>query len=61
MTLFAELSDWESPLVREGLTRTCTICKAPPGEVCRHPWETSEPLGRIVHLCRAQAHMDKRH
>lgn len=40
------------------LTRRCTICKAPPGTDCRHPWETTESLGRVVHLARAQAHLD---
>lgn len=46
--------------VIEALTRKCGICSAPPGADCRHPWETREPMERIVHLSRAQQDMDKR-
>lgn len=56
---FEWLQDRDDVRVRAALERTCTICRAAPGVVCRHPWETSAGLGRVVHLCRAQAHMDE--
>jgi hypothetical protein len=48
------------PRVVEALKRECSICKAKPRTPCRHPWETTEPLDRVVHLARAQHHMDGR-
>jgi hypothetical protein len=59
VNIFRQLGDRNSVMVTDALTRTCTICKAAPRVDCRHPWETSEPLGRIVHLARAQHHMDR--
>jgi hypothetical protein len=54
--------DWlqnrDDPRVQTALTRRCTICHAQPGVDCRHPWETTEKLGRVVHQCRAEAHLD---
>jgi hypothetical protein len=59
VTALDYLSDPADPRVVEALKRECSICKAKPRDPCRHPWETSEPLDRIVHLARAQHHMDK--
>lgn len=42
-----KLSDPDSELVRDALTRRCEICKAPPGEPC-----TELIFGRLVHLHR---------
>lgn len=56
MTL-AWLQDVDDPRVVAALRETCTICKAKPGCRCRHPWETKEPLGRVVHQCRAESKM----
>lgn len=53
------LNDRADPRVITALTRRCSICKADPGVDCRHPWETTETLRRVVHLCRAEAHLDK--
>lgn len=46
------LQDRTDPRVQDALTRRCGICHQPPGEDCRHPWETTEPLDRVVHLAR---------
>lgn len=54
------LSDRSDPRVKTALTRTCGICKQKPGQACRHPWETAEPLDRIVHRERADQHLDKK-
>lgn len=59
MTL-AYLANPTDERVKTALTRRCNICRQPPGTPCRHPWETREPLGRIVHLERAQQHLDRR-
>jgi hypothetical protein len=59
MTALDYLQDASDPRVVEALTRECSICKAPPRKPCRHPWETTEPLNRVVHLARAQHHMDR--
>lgn len=53
------LKDRNNAQVQLALTRRCTICGQPPKTDCRHPWETNEPLGRVVHLNRVQQHMDK--
>lgn len=52
------LNDRTDPRVQEALTRRCGICKAKPGTDCRLPWETREPMERVVHLERAQQHLD---
>lgn len=54
------LNDRADPRVQTALKRQCTICKAKPSVDCRHPWETDQPLGRVVHLARAQHHLDRR-
>jgi hypothetical protein len=59
MTALSWLEDASDPRVVVALTRVCSICKAQPRIHCRHPWETSEPLDRIVHLARAQHGMDR--
>ncbi|WP_443093829.1 hypothetical protein [Mycobacterium botniense] len=46
------LRDHSDPRVADALTRSCGICKAAPGEDCRHPWQGSDPLDRIVHVER---------
>jgi hypothetical protein len=58
VTALDYLQDRCDPRVVEALTRPCSICKAAPNVDCRHPWETTEPLGRVVHLARAQHRMD---
>lgn len=60
MTTLDWLDDRADPRVIAALERRCGICRAEPGVDCRHPWETSEQLGRVVHLSRAESHMDKR-
>jgi hypothetical protein len=56
--------DWlqnrADPRVQAALKTRCSICHQPPGHDCRHPWETTESLGRVVHQARAEAHLDKR-
>lgn len=52
--LLSYLNDRTDPRVIQALTRRCGICKAKPGQDCRLPWETREPLGRIVHQARAE-------
>jgi hypothetical protein len=54
------LNDAADARVIEALTTKCGICHAAPDIPCRHPWQTTEPLGRIVHQSRAEAFMDKR-
>lgn len=48
------ISDPDSPVVQDALTRRCLICKAEPGQLC-----TPSPIpncgelpGRIVHFAR---------
>jgi hypothetical protein len=60
MGALSYLNDRADPRVIEALTRKCGVCAQPPGVDCRHPWETNEPMERIVHLSRAQQNMDKR-
>lgn len=60
MGTLAWLEDRTDERVIVALTRRCGICAAKPGGDCRHPWETTAALGRVVHLARAQAHMDRR-
>jgi hypothetical protein len=59
MTALSWLENPADPRVVEALTRECSICHAQPRVACRHPWETTEPLDRIVHLARAQHHIDR--
>jgi hypothetical protein len=54
----AWLADPTDERVKTALGRRCGVCRAAPGVACRHPWETSEPLNRVVHLERAQQHFD---
>jgi hypothetical protein len=54
------LNDRADERVQAALERKCGICSAKPGADCRHPWETQDPMDRIVHLSRAQHHMDQR-
>lgn len=55
------LTDRHDERVKTALTRTCTICKATPDNDCRNPWDLKPlPLGRIVHLCRVQSHLDRK-
>lgn len=49
------LTDDTDEHVRAALQRSCSICKAKPGVVCRHPFECDEPLNRVVHQARAEA------
>jgi hypothetical protein len=55
----AYLNDPKDARVVAALDRKCGICRAKPGQKCRHPWETKEVFDRLVHLERAQQHMDK--
>lgn len=57
MTAPTYLSDRTDPRVVVALTRKCTICGAKPDNDCT--WN-GKPLNRIVHLCRAEAHMDRK-
>jgi hypothetical protein len=50
----AWLLDRTDPRVIDALTRACGICKAPPERDCRHPFETRDPLDRIVHMARVE-------
>jgi hypothetical protein len=53
MTATADwLQDRTDERVIDALTRQCGICHAKPGVDCRHPWETTDTLDRIVHLAR---------
>jgi hypothetical protein len=58
MNPFADLADRESEAVQTALTRTCRVCKARPKTDCHNPGRGD--LNRIVHLERAQQHLDKR-
>jgi len=57
---FSWLTDPTDERVKTALGRRCGICRAAPGVACKHPWETPEPLNRVVHLERAQQHVDKK-
>jgi hypothetical protein len=57
--VLAYLADRNDPRVQEALTRRCGICHVPANRDCRHPWETSEPLGRVVHQERVEQALDK--
>lgn len=54
------LEDRTDERVIIALTRRCGICAAEPGVDCRHPWETSAALGRVVHQARAEQHLDRK-
>lgn len=51
------LEDREDPRVQDALTRRCGICATTPGNDCQQPWGGA--LGRVVHLERAEQHLDK--
>lgn len=55
---FADLTNRDSDTVQTALTRTCKVCKAPKNSDCKGP--NGRKLNRIVHLERAQQHLDKR-
>ena len=49
-----DLTNPDSPLVRDALTRTCIICKARPNQPCHNTINPNQPLpARIVHIARA--------
>jgi hypothetical protein len=54
------LSERTDERVQAALKRVCGICHAKVGQDCRHPFETREPMERIVHPSRSQQDLDKR-
>ena len=58
MTL-AWLNDPADARVLAALDRKCGICGVKPGQNCRHPWETKDVFDRVVHLERAEQHINK--
>lgn len=53
MALDEQLMDPNSDIVREALTRTCDLCGAKVGQVCRNVIQPGQPLpGRIIHIGR---------
>lgn len=56
MTLFSDLNNPDSPVVRAALTRRCEVCKARPDEDCRNTMVPGTALpGRLVHYARTVA------
>ena len=48
-----QLSDPNSEVVVEALTRRCDLCKAEKGTLCRNHIRPGEPLpGRLIHFGR---------
>lgn len=51
---FDQLTDRDSPLVQDALTRPCEVCKVKPGKFCQNIIVVDgDPLpGRVVHFAR---------
>ena len=48
-----QITDPDSEMVQEALTRRCHICRAPIGTLCANPIRPGSPLpGRLIHLHR---------
>lgn len=53
--LTEQLTDPDSAIVREALTRRCDQCRAPAGELClRRGGIQHDLLGRVIHIGRMQ-------
>jgi hypothetical protein len=54
-SLYTQLGNADSPIVREAKTRRCEVCHAKPGENCNNNILGGIPLqGRIVHYARCE-------
>jgi hypothetical protein len=51
-TLFDQLEDPTSDVVKDAVTRTCRICEAEPGKYCHHITNGQPLPGRLVHFDR---------
>jgi hypothetical protein len=53
MDITTEITDPDSPLVQEALTRTCDQCRAPIGSLCSGRGGIHQDLlGRVIHIGR---------
>jgi hypothetical protein len=54
VSIYADLGNPFSKIVKDALTRKCEVCRAKPGEHCTNTILNGHPLhGRIVHYARA--------
>ncbi len=55
MDLTKQLTDPDSPVVREALTRRCDQCRAPVGVLCAGRGGIQQDLlGRVIHIGRME-------